>query len=90
MKFNVEAVKQFYPDESVQVGHVYSSKNHRVTRYWLVLSVRGNTAHLLGLDATGEVVTTTSYGVHALDGRALVGVVKGLEELSFSIEPVTL
>lgn len=62
----------------VRVGDVYPSHGGRPgwkgrTCWWLVASITGNVTHLLGLNADGEIVSTTSYGIHVLQSRKLVG-----------------
>lgn len=70
----------------VEVGNVYSSKNTHKTAAWIVLKITGNTVHLLGLDAEGEVSSTQSYGLHSFERRSLIGRVN-LSALEFDIEP---
>lgn len=60
----------------VQVGNVYPAKGGRGdTRFWLVLSLTNSeqSAHMLGLNFGGEVVSTQSYSTHALREREVVG-----------------
>lgn len=62
--------------EGVQVGDIYPAKGGRGdTRYWLVLAVTNSdrTAHMLGLDISGEVVSTQTYSLHALTDRTRLG-----------------
>lgn len=56
------------------VGDVYRAKGPGPTRYWIVLA-RSNTGglHMLGLDVGGSVVSTASYGAHAMEFRQRVG-----------------
>lgn len=67
--------------DGVQVGDVYPAKGGRGdTRYWLVLAITNSdrTAHMLGLDIAGEVVSTASYGIHALLDRNRLGFCEGV------------
>lgn len=60
----------------VQVGDVYPAKGGRGdTRFWLVVSLghTGRTAHLLGLNAGGEIVSTASYGADVFADRPRIG-----------------
>lgn len=90
MKFNTENAPPL-PDEGVQVGAVYSSKQHRVTRWWVVVAIRGDTVVCLGLNEKGEITTGTNYGRHVFEGgccrkgRQRLGRVKDID-LSMNIE----
>lgn len=82
-----------YPEErkpeqvpEVEAGNVYVSKNTHKTVAWVVLSVNGNTCHLLGIDAEGCVCSTQSYNCYAMQNRPLLGRVD-LSLLEFDIEP---
>lgn len=56
------------------VGDVYLAKGPGRTRYWIVLARGGNdTLHMAGLDAGGCIVSTASYGCHAMEFRKRVG-----------------
>lgn len=72
----------------VRVGNLYRSKGGRDTRFWYVLAVKksngiyGDKAVLIGLSATGEIISTNTYGCHAIKNRDLVAHIP-LSELSF-------
>jgi hypothetical protein len=87
MKFDLSAVRPTPPD-GVRVGDMYHSKGPHVASYWLVVSIRDRTAHLLGLDRDGFVVSTSDCGVRALEERTLVGRVEGLEDLQFTVSEI--
>jgi len=60
----------------VQVGDVYPAKGGRGdTRFWLVVSLghSGQSAHMLGLNADGVIVSTASYNSGALEERQRIG-----------------
>lgn len=86
MQFNYPEGRKPEASPEVEVGNVYSSKNTHKTKAWLVVNVCGNTVHLLGLDADGQISSTQSYGVHAIERRSLIGRVD-LSSLEFDIEP---
>lgn len=75
MKVNLGECPPQYRD-GVQVGDVYPAKGGRGdTRYWLVLAITNSdrAAHMLGLDSAGEVVSTQTYGIHAIEDRQRIG-----------------
>lgn len=69
----------------VNVGDVYKAQ-HRNTHYWIVLAVHGRMCHLIGVNSEGVVVSTTSYGVHVLEHRALMGRCHSLDKLHITID----
>lgn len=87
MQFNYPEGRKPEPTPEVEVGNVYSSKNTHKTKAWLVMNISGNSVHLLGIDAEGEISSTQSYGLHSLERRTLIGRVD-LSKLEFDIEPV--
>jgi hypothetical protein len=73
--------------DSPAIGDVYRAKGGRgSTKFFVIVSMTGNMAHALGLDADGNIVSTTSYGISVFAERNLVGRVRGLDELSLDIE----
>lgn len=81
-------------DLEVRVGNVYPAKGAARKRIamWVVIAINetrmgGQSAHLIGLNDDGVITSTTSYGVHAMQGRDLIGRVEGLEDLEFNVEP---
>ena len=75
MKVNLGEAPPMYCD-GVQVGDVYPAKGGRGdTRFWLVLALTNSekSAHLLGLNAAGEVVSTCTYGTFAMAERKRIG-----------------
>ena len=86
MLFNYPEGRKPEPTPEVEVGNVYSSKNTLKTKAWIVLNINGNTVHLLGIDAEGEVSSTQSYSMHSVERRTMIGKVN-LSALEFDIEP---
>lgn len=86
MQFNYPEGRKPEVAPEVEVGNVYASKNTHKTAAWLVMNITGNTVHLIGLDAEGEVSSTQSYGLHSFERRNLIGRVN-LGPLEFDIEP---
>ena len=86
MQFNYPEGRRPEPTPEVEVGNVYSSKNTHKTCAWLVMNVTGNTVHLAGIDAEGEISSTQSYGLHSFERRTHIGRVD-LSKLEFDIEP---
>ncbi|WP_043345097.1 hypothetical protein [Cupriavidus basilensis] len=73
--------------DAPKVGDVLRAKGGRGdTRFWLVAAVANQTAHVLGLDREGNIVSTASYGVHALAGREIVGAVEDFAEMRLNIK----
>jgi len=74
---------------SVVTGNLYRSKGGKDTRFWYVLAVRkskgiyGDKAVLIGLDKTGEIISTNTYGCHAMERRDLICNIP-LSELTFT------
>lgn len=78
-----------------QVGDVYKAlgsgpKGKRGTRYWLILSITksdfgGEGVHMAGLDRDGSIVSTTSYGLHAIETRERLGHCVSLKDLTLDI-----
>ncbi len=70
-----------------KVGDVLRAKGGRGdTRFWLVATTVNQIAHVLGLDSEGNIVSTASYGVHALASREVVGTVEGFAEMRLNIK----
>lgn len=86
MQFNYPEGRKPETTPEVEVGNVYVSKNTHKTKAWLVLAISGNTAHLLGIDAEGQISSTQSYGLCTIERRSLIGRVD-LSALEFDIEP---
>ena len=73
--------------DSPAVGDVYRAKGGRgATKFFVVAAITGQMAHALGLDADGNIVSTTSYATYVFAERNLVGRVAGLDELTLNIE----
>lgn len=73
--------------DSPSVGDVYRAKGGRgETKFFVIVAIVGKSAHALGLNADGDVVSTTSYGTHVFASRDIVGRVNGLAEMRLEIE----
>lgn len=85
-----------YPN--VKVGNVYRSKAtgpkgwKAGTRYWLVVAVTKNpgvnheACHMLGLDKDWNIVSTTSYGTHAMADRPCLFRIKNVEQFALTLK----
>ena len=76
MRFQVENIPESSLPREPQVGDVYSAKGgNGSTALWVnvALSATGQSAHYLGLDTHGQIVSTASYANHAMRSRAIVG-----------------
>ena len=84
MKFLLEHIAPEY--QSVEVGNLYNAKGPGPS-YWLVVAMteKGG-AHMLGLNRDGEIVSTTTYGAHALRDRKLIGRCHEIAEFTASIQ----
>lgn len=77
------------PNNEVKTGNLYRSKGGRDTKFWYVLAVRksngiyGGKAVLIGLGKTGEIISTNTYGCHAMERRDLICNIP-LSELTFT------
>lgn len=80
-----------------RVGDVFPSKatgpagRNRGTRFWVVaaitISERGGAVHhLLGLNANGEVVSTSSYAGWVMGERERLGHCAGITNLTLKID----
>lgn len=65
MQFNYPEGRKPEPTPEVEIGNVYASKNTHKTKAWIVVQITGNTVHLLGIDAEGEISSTQSYAAKA-------------------------
>lgn len=76
------------PENEVKTGNLYRSKGGRETKFWYVLAVRksngiyGDKAVLIGLDKNMEIISTNTYGCHAMERRQLVANIP-LSEITF-------
>lgn len=78
------------PSHDIVVGNLYRSKGGRDTRFWYVISIKkskskyqGDRAILLGLDEDWNIVSSQTYGLHALEDREPLGHYP-LSEVTFS------
>ena len=95
MRFTIS--DDFSLDE-VRVGNVYPVKGGRQARYavgMVVLAISeprdkfsDRMCHMVTVAKDGEIVSTSSYGVHAMEDRIPIGFVRGLDVLTFDVEPM--
>lgn len=86
MKINVTDLPTF---SQPVVGNVYpisGGYGRKAGHAMVLLSItKKDAALLLVIDKEGDPVGVTSYGVHAIEERAPIAFVPGLEELSFTM-----
>lgn len=94
MKFDMTNSPKAIAD-GPRVGDVYPGKGGgrtvlgEIVRYWLVLAAPPGRVHLAGLNADGQILTTTSYGSHVLNDRRRLGrcpEIAALEDICLAIE----
>lgn len=54
----------------------------------LVAITKNNACLMLVIDKEGDPIGVTSYGLHAIEERAPIAFVRGLEELHLAMEPL--
>lgn len=71
-----------------KIGNLYAGKGGRNgPAYWLVVArTPSKGCVLLGLDSSGDIVSSANYNSHAMKDRLLLGVVSGIDELTFDID----
>lgn len=89
MKINVSEVPAF---SQPSVGNVYgiSGGYGRKAGHCMVLLAitEKGYALMLVIDKEGNPVGVTSYGLHAIEDRAPIGFVRGLDTLDLTMEPI--
>lgn len=72
MKFNLPNPQPLPDiDMTLRVGNVYPAKGGKGdTKYWVVLAIYKDSAHMIGLNSNGQITKTQSYGVHVFDGSS--------------------
>lgn len=89
MKINVTDLPTF---SQPVVGNVYAiggGYGRRAGHSMVLLAVTSQqSALLLVIDKDGNPVGVTSYGVHAIEERAPIAFVRGLEDLNLTMEPL--
>ena len=75
MKLDTKALKQLKEACDVVPGNIYPAMGGRRpgTDYWVVLAVTGSSAHLVGFNMDGDVVSTASYLKSAMRARPIIG-----------------
>lgn len=92
MKFNIENAPKELLDDDVAVGNVYNSKCKTITKFWVVVAIRGHQVIMLGMDDEGNITSSQTYGRHMFEdnqwtrGRKPIGRVVDLPSLEFKIE----
>ena len=56
----------------LQLGDVVAAKGPGPA-HWVVVGLAHKVVHLLGINAEGDVVSTASYALHAVENRRVVG-----------------
>lgn len=89
MKFNLPEAENQPDTTEPQIGYVYRARGGSTTRFWCVfaMSETGGTVHLIGLDAKGNPVSTSSYNRRSVEDRAVVGVAD-LGGFEFDVRPL--
>jgi len=89
MKINVTDLPAF---SQPVVGNVYpisGGYGRRAGHAMVLLAITARqTALMLVIDKEGDPVGVTSYGLHAIEERAAVAFVRGLESLDLTMEPL--
>ena len=89
MKINVSNFPTF---SQPVVGNVYPIKGGyggKAGQAMVLLSItEAASCLMLVINNEGEPVGVTSYGLHAIEERAPIAFVRGLEELEFTMEPL--
>lgn len=86
MQFDLTSLPPEATTQDIVVGDVLQSKGGRGdTALWVVAAIRGNSAHLLGVSRDGDIVSTASYGVHALRDRTVIGRCNDLEAMRLCV-----
>ncbi len=86
MQFDLTSLPPETTANEVAVGDVLQAKGGRGdTALWVVAAIRGNSVHLLGVNRDGDIVSTASYGMHALRDRAVVGRCNDLEAMQLCV-----
>jgi|GEM_PF-2706845 len=87
MKINMGLIPIRISLDSPCVGDVYRAKGGRgETKFFVIAAIVGNTAHALGLNREGDIVSTTSYGTHVFAGRDLIGRVTEMVDMNLEIQ----
>ena len=89
MKINVTDLPTF---SQPIVGNVYAISGgygRKAGHAMVLLAVtKTNSALLLVIDREGEPVGVTSYGVHAIEERAPIAFVPGIDDMHFTMVPL--
>lgn len=90
MKINVTDLPAF---SQPVVGNVYaiSGGYGRKAGHAMVLIAitKRESALMLIIDKDGDPIGVTSYGLHAIEARAPIAFVRGLDDMSLDMEPIT-
>ena len=87
MRFNTTDIPDDRLRTNVRLGDVYKAKGGSGdTTAFVVVAIRERQIHMLGIDESGDIVSTTSYGDWSFKSRKLIGVCEQIAELELSIE----
>jgi hypothetical protein len=92
------AISDDFSLDEVRVGNVYPVKGGRMSRFAVGMvciaiseprsAIDGRMCHMVTVSKDGEIVSTASYGLHAMEERMPIGFVRGLDTLEFNVEPI--
>ena len=89
MKINVSELPTF---SQPVVGNVYGCNGgygRKAGHAMVLLAVtQSGNALMLVIDKDGQPIGVTSYGVHAIEERAPIAFVRGLDEINLTMEPL--
>lgn len=90
MKFNIDDMGKVRQIGEVQIGDVYPAKggSRQKIAMWVVVGIRGNMCHLIGLNNEGEISSTSSYGIWAMERRELIGHCPEVVDLVLTVKPL--
>lgn len=72
--------------DEVSVGNVYRAKGGRGAQFFIIIAITEQTAHAIGIDRDGTIVSTTSYGLHTFNRRDVVAKVPALAGMKVDLE----
>lgn len=85
MKIDVTPIAKYQEQNEVRVGNIYAARGGKGTMAWLVVAVRGDSVHMLGIDCEGEICSTTSYGKWVVKERQVIGFCADMETLRLTV-----
>lgn len=89
MKINISDIPEFSQPIIGNVYPVAGGYGRKAGHCMVLLAItEQGSALLLVIDKEGNPVGVTSYRIHAIEERCPVAFVRGLDEISFDMEPV--